>query len=453
MENRESNRATECGERGCGTPCSPNLNEIHRHGHSPDEYRVKQNGLVYWFIRTLSKFVSRFIFKRKLIRNEINGKKGPFIIIANHEAALDFVNLIGVTNQPLTFVISNSFYNTLPCKSIVSRLGMIPKQQFQTSLKDIHRMRTAIDEGKILVIYPAGLMSDDGTPTPTPVATYGFLKWLKTDVYVAKTTGTYFSMPKWRHDGLRSGRTLMDVYRLFDKDELGEMSTEDIQRITDEALDFDAYAEQEQHLIKYKRGNNIEGLENVLYMCPHCKREFTVKVHGTSVIRCDACGYEQRCDEYGFLHKTSEVGEELRYPSDWNRIIDSEIKSAIDSGELSSIESRVEVHMIPEGKSKFAKAGDATLTLTKDSFTITGNLNGSDEQISVPINCFASMPYKPGKYVEVQKGETIYRCLPEDGRLAVKFVNMVEYFYKKHTAECERTHDGKKAAATSGAED
>lgn len=442
-ENIDSSKNSSCKNPCLDTNCSHNQTAIHHHEHNREEYHIKQGKLSYSLVRALAKILSRITFKRKLIRNEIKNKKGPFIIIANHEAALDFVNLIGATKQPLTFVISNSFYSTLPFKSVVSRLGMIPKQQFQTSLKDIHKMKTAIEDGKILVIYPAGLMSDDGTPTPTPVATYGFLKWLKTDVYVAKTSGTYFSMPKWRHDGLRAGRTYMDIYKLFDKDELSEMSNEDIHSITDKALSFDAYEDQENLLVKYKNGHNVEGLENVLYKCPHCKNEFTVKVREKNIIYCEECGYEEKCDEYGFLHKTSDCGEEIRHPSKWNKLINDELRTQIDSGELSCIESTVEVQMIPKGKSKFAKAGEATLKLTKDYLTLTGIINGADEEITIHTSCFASLPYKPGKYIEVQSGDTIYRCLPENGRLAVKYVNMLEIFYEKHNAECERTHECK----------
>ena len=159
------------------------------------------NIFLYRLVQLLSWFVAIFAFKRKFLRNEIKNKKGPFVIIANHEAALDFVNLIGATRTPLSFVISNSFYNTLPFKSIVTRLGMIPKQQFQTSLRDLGAMRSTIKNGNILVIYPAGLMCEDGHSTPIPAATYEFLKWLNTDVYVAKTIGTYFSMPKWAKKG------------------------------------------------------------------------------------------------------------------------------------------------------------------------------------------------------------------------------------------------------------
>ena len=176
----------------------------------------KPNIFCYRIAQCASWFVSTFIFRRKLQRNEIKGKKGPFVVIANHEAALDFVNLIGITSTPMSFVISNSFYNSLPITGFFDQLGVIPKQQFQTTVRDMKTMKEVIDNGSPLVIYPAGLMCEDGLSTPIPAATYKFLQWLGVDVYVARTTGTYFSMPKWAK-GLRVGRTYLDVYRLFSK--------------------------------------------------------------------------------------------------------------------------------------------------------------------------------------------------------------------------------------------
>ena len=85
-----------------------------------------QNIFCYRIAQIVSGFVTRFVFKRKVIRNEIKNIKGPFVVIANHQAAFDFVNLIGITRTPLTFVISNSFYNSLPIKGFMRKLGVIP---------------------------------------------------------------------------------------------------------------------------------------------------------------------------------------------------------------------------------------------------------------------------------------------------------------------------------------
>ena len=56
---------------------------------------AKPNMFCYRIAQIVAWVISTFIFRRKIIRNEIRGKKGPFVIIANHEAALDFVNIIG----------------------------------------------------------------------------------------------------------------------------------------------------------------------------------------------------------------------------------------------------------------------------------------------------------------------------------------------------------------------
>lgn len=395
---------------------------------------IKQCRLSYAFFKLLANIVAKFKFKRKFLRNELRGKKGPMVVISNHAAALDFVNLIGATRRPMHFVISSSFYRTLPFKGIVRRLGLIPKQQFQTTLGDMRSMKHVIDDGKILVIYPTGLMSDDGGAQPLPVATYQFLKWLKADVYMAKNIGTYFSMPKWREDGMRGGRTFIDIYKLFDADELDHTDLSLIQAKLDKALSFDAYEEQEELLIKYKRNRNIKGLENILYQCPHCGKEYTVQVKNKSTIYCEECGFAETADAYQFLHKASAFGEEIRHPSKWSNLIRENIKKQIEQGELSTLTTPVKIQTIPEGKCRFENVGKGTLTLCAEHFNITGLLGGTPTELTVPILQFASLPYKPGSYIELQHGADIYRCWPENGRIVTKLIHMVELFYELQTA-------------------
>lgn len=405
-----------------------------------NDNQTKQNRFLYGVMKLAANTVSRVKFKREFLRNEIKNKKGPFVVIANHAAALDFVNLIGATKEPMHFVISSSFYQTIPVRGVMPRLGLIPKQQFQTTLADLRTMKRVIDEGGILAIYPAGLMSDDGTPTPMPSATCKFLKFLGTDVYVAKNVGTYFSMPKWRRGGIRAGKTYLDIYKLFDGKELADKDLNEIKDAMETALDFNAYAEQEELLVKYKNGHNIEGLENVLYMCPHCGGEFTVKTRNEREIYCEACGYEEHADEYQFLHKVSEAGEEIRYPSEWNARIRSTLMERVKKGEVSELSAKVEIQTIPEDKSRFETTGLGTILLNKDNFRITGIVGGEEKDVSIPTASFAALPYKPGKYIELQNGDAIYRCLPEDGREVIRFIDMLWVFHKIHTATLEEEH-------------
>ena len=402
--------------------------------------KSNQSKFLYGIFKLLCISVSGIVFRRKFIRNEIKDKKGPLVIISNHAAALDFVNLVGATKRPMNFVISNSFYRTLPFKAILPKLGLIPKQQFQTSPHDLKRMKEIIDSGEILVIYPAGLMSDDGTQTPLPAGTYKFLQWLKADIYMAKNFGTYFVMPKWRVGGMRSGKTFLDIYKLYDKDEIASADIFDIQTKVDNALSFDAYAEQEELLVKHKKGNDIRGIENVLYKCPNCKTEFSVRVKNKNTIYCTACDFQHVADEYQFLHNVGGADNELRHISDWNVSIREDVKREIESGKLTKISSAVKIHMISPKSGKFESAGEATVSLDENGFKLVGNINDEPIDITVSADTFPALPYKPGVYFEIQHGEKIYRCFPEDGRLTIKFINMIEELYRIKAELREASH-------------
>lgn len=390
---------------------------------------LKINGFVYGITRFASFILAKTVFKRKIVRNEIKNKKGPFVIIANHECALDFVNLIGLTNQKMHFVISESFYNTLPVRGLMKKMGIIPKQQFQTSVSDVKIMKTVIDEGGILVLFPAGLMCEDGLSTPIPQSTYKFLKWLKADVFVARTRGSYFVMPKWTK-GFRKGTTTLDVHKLLTKEELASMPVPEIKKATDDALLFDCYREQEALRIEYKGGGNIEGLENVLYKCPNCGEEFSISVQNGNELICSKCGYSEKSDQLGFLHKTSEVGEEIRYVSDWSKLIFDDVKAKISSGELTELSAETEFKMIDYKKKKFLPVGNGFIRLTRDKFFVTGEINGEQINHEIYTAPFASLPFSPGKHLEIQHGDNIYRCALKDGKMVMKFINMVKAYYE-----------------------
>ena len=385
----------------------------------------RPNFFCYLLAWAVSWVAATVIFKRKFIRNEIRKVKGPYVVIANHQAALDFVNVIGATPRRMSFVISKSFYSTLPIQGILKKMGVIPKQQFQTAADDLKKMKRAIDAGRPLVIYPAGLMCEDGLSTPIPAATYKFLKWLDVPVYVARTKGTYFVMPKWAK-GLRPGRTYMDIYKLFSREELEKMDLAQIREKTDAALLYDAYREQEQLMVKYRKNDNIQGLENVLYRCPQCGEEFSMEVSGSS-IRCKACGFSRTSDGYGFL---AEKGDAWRYVSDWSRWIYTQLKEDVKAGKIHTIRAKAQIRMIDPRKHKFLPVGDAEVTLTKGQFTIDGTIRGEEVHITVPVGNVPTLPFSPGKHLEIQHGSDIYRCVFEDGHLVMKYINLLKIFYE-----------------------
>ena len=387
---------------------------------------------VYHFTQFLAWFLATFIFGRRILRNEIRHQKGPFVVIANHECALDFVNLIGLRWRPMRFVVSHFAFNTLPVRGLAARLAPIIKQQFQTKPGDLKKMKQTLQDGIPLVIYPAGLMCEDGLSTPIPSATYRFLKWLDVDVYVARSTGSFFVQPKWTK-GLRPGRTLMDVYKLMDRQELSAMDETAIKEKVDGALLFDAYREEEANHLHTRYNSQIGGLHYVLYQCPHCLTEGAMETEGDQ-IRCRACGFEEASDDTARLHKTAGPGEEICYVSDWSTRIRELTREQLLDHRLTKLEGHTTIQLLDLKKKKFQDAGTGLLHLNAEEFHFTGELNNQPADLHISIRMMPTLPFRPGHHIELQQGDTIYRCVMDDPTLLMKFVNMVELFYEIHHA-------------------
>jgi ribosomal protein L37AE/L43A len=79
------------------------------------------------------------------------------------------------------------------------------------------------------------------------------------------------------------------------------MSEDEINRIIREDLYEDAYARQAQKRSKYKGKRLAESMENLLYVCPYCKKVDTMRSKGDRV-SCTACEKFFTYDKFGYLH-------------------------------------------------------------------------------------------------------------------------------------------------------
>ena len=379
----------------------------------------------------LAELLARWVFHREVIRNELKEVKEPFVLICNHECALDAVLLLGLLRQAPTFVMSDQFYFTVPFHGLLKKLNIIHKLQFKTTLSDMKKMRDAVQNGSGLVLFPAGLMCADGKSTPIPKATGQFLQFLGVPVYAARIYGSYFVQPKWSNR-LHPGKTKLDIYRLFCAEELMQSSIEAIDQKLHEALDFDAYKEQEQLGILYKNAYNIKGLENVLYRCPNCGEAYTVEVLNHHMLHCVSCSYTESADEYGFLHLVGDIGKEIRYASDWSRKIYQDLKNEIEKDPAFALSTPADVHILNREAGRFESIGRGHVTLRRGCFQIESIPEGGFS-IKVPTAGMPTLPYKPGKCFDIQNGSTLYRCFPDQGRRAIQFVHMTEILCDKGT--------------------
>ena len=374
----------------------------------------------YGFLGFACRIVNLLIFKRKILRNELKDAKGPFVVLANHECALDCVNVVGLTKRKMTFVVSFAFFNTLPVRGLLKKAGVIVKQQFQTKISDLKKMKAVVDSREGLVIYPAGLMTENGLSTPIPKGTWSLLKWLGVDVYVAKTVGSYFVMPKWTK-GFRPGRTYMDVYKLFSAGDVKALPESEIRERAEAALEFDAYRDQETYKVKYKNGANIRGLEKVLYRCPVCGEKYTVSAVNDTTLACSECGFSRTADDTGFFSDPEGKSTDYRYASDWSKDIIKMLSEEIGEDFSMSLPCRIEV--IDFEKKCFRPAGEGTVTLDSRQLSLSATVDGEKFDLVQSVSTLPYLPSSPGKRFEIQTSEQSYRCYPEDGHRVVEFIN------------------------------
>lgn len=379
------------------------------------------NPFIFGLARGISRFLCRFFYNVKILRNELKGKAGRCVIIANHESIIDFLPAYTVVPPKTHFVVSKAMMDSMPIAPLMEMCGAIGKNQFQTSALDMRRMKAVLDHNEPLMLYPAGLMTESGASTPIPIATAKVLKWFNTDIYVAKVNGTYLTNPKWAKVK-RKGRITIELYKLASKEEFAALSDEDAAALVEEHLSFDAYRENEKQKVYYKNGDNVEGLQHVLYKCPLCEREFTIRVRNKNRLTCTACGYTAKSDNYGILSLVGGGEPMYKYPSDWHAYIEESVYEDVKENPDFSYEMHAKIRTINEKKHRYETVGEGKITFDFNKFVMDGILDGMPFVEEISTTAFPILPFRPGAYFEIQHNEHIYRIVPDNPEMVMKWI-------------------------------
>ena len=388
----------------------------------------KPNPFIYAILKVATWFMARFIFNVKILKNETKGVKGPFVVIQNHESQIDFYSSYYAIKKTAHIVMSNSYYQVSKIRKCMDLVGAIPKQQFQTSIGDLKLMKSALDQGKPLLFYPQGLMTEDGIATAVPKATGKALKWFKQDVYLAKISGTYLTNPKWS-SVKRRGKSTLTITKLFTKEDLESLSQEEIEKIVEEKLYFDAYENQDKNRVPYKKGDLIEGLHFPLYKCPKCEKEFSMRTDKNRIY-CMLCGNKGYADNFGLLYPETKQDIIFKRVSDWSRYIQKGIENDIKTNENYSIEDSGELHVLNYNTHQFEKKSQCQVKLDNSGFNLTYVNDGAEVVKHFDTTGIYLVPFASGKYFELQEGLDIYRVYISHPEQISKWMNINKTYYR-----------------------
>ena len=194
---------------------------------------IPANRFVYWFFisvvaRILLKFKLRTEYDRTgfedLMRNG-----GPALVVSSHISNLDFL-FSGVFLYPniVAFVGSHHFTTNKITNFFIKISHAIPKKMFCADVSTIISIMRARDAGRIIVIYPEGRLTCSGHSVQVTEGTAELVKKLGIDVYYLHQDGAYKSVPKWAGLKFRTGKVLVHGGKLFTKEEIKDLSIDEI---------------------------------------------------------------------------------------------------------------------------------------------------------------------------------------------------------------------------------
>ena len=260
------------------------------------------------------KFIS-FLYKTIMV--DICGKKynpkfhiidsvadydGPCFVIFNHLSRIDHLYVCGACYPRITNMMAGYCEFFRQKFSLIFNLNkVIPKKQYTADSLPIRAVSKVLKKGGCVTFAPEGLASDFGGNKPIVPGTSKMFKHFKVPVFLCYLEGQYLQSTKVCLDE-RLGETHATLSLLFSKDDVQNLSVEEMDDIINEKFRRNEYEWNKEKKIKWKTYDRIcHRLEDICYKCPKCKQEFTMKGEGNK-IECLNCGNGATMDDYYVFH-------------------------------------------------------------------------------------------------------------------------------------------------------
>lgn len=212
-------------------------------------------------------------FKANYINMDKLNKKEPCLILMNHSAFLD-LEIAEKVLFPRPFNIVCTYDGFIGNNWLMYQIGCIPTKKFVTDSKLVRDMVHCIKKLKSSVLmYPEAGYSFDGTKTTMPNTLGKLVKMLDVPVVTIITYGSFHRQPLYNNLKKRKVNAKADVKYLLTKEDIANKNEKELNEIIQNEFNFDQFKWQQENNILIKEETRTEGLERLLYKCPHCLKE------------------------------------------------------------------------------------------------------------------------------------------------------------------------------------
>ena len=404
---------------------------------APHKKPQKPNIFFRTLIRVLSaKDLIPIRFTHKKVDIERAGK-GPYLILMNHSCFLD-MEIASAIFYPMPYGIVTTSDAFVGKDWLMRQIGCIATQKFVSDLTLVRDIDYMLKKNNTSVLmFPEAGYSLDGRATPLPRKMGGLLKLLKVPVLSVHVDGAFLRTPLYNALKSRKVPVSAEVKCLLTADEIRDKSVEELDAILDEAFTFDHFKWQKENNVRINAPDRAQGLERILYKCPHCQKEGQMKGEGEH-LTCHACGKKWYLTDLGEMQAVEGETEISHIPSwfDWEREC---VRRDLVEGTY-SLESDVEIAMLVDHRSIYL-VGDGHLSHSTEGFVLTG-CDGKLEYTQKPRASYSINSdyyfYERGDIISIGNRDCLYYCFPKDNTPVLKARLAAEELFKLSVPETRR---------------
>ncbi len=226
-----------------------------------------------------------------------------------------------------------------------------------------------------------------------------------------------------------------DVKYHISPDDIATLSEAEINEIIGKEFSFDNFRWQQETGLKINAPFRADGLNRVLYKCPHCQKEGSMVGKGTT-LTCNACGKAWELTEDGYM-KAINGETEFNHIPDWYKWERDCVRQELKNGSY-SLDIPVKILMGVNSKCIY-EVGEGRLTHSLNGFSLIG----CDGMLEFKVKPQASYSlysdylwYEIGDMICIGDTKAFYYCFPKiDGDYVAKTRLATEELYKmtKHS--------------------
>lgn len=224
-----------------------------------------------------------------------------YIVLSNHTTDFDPL-LVGASFPRQMYFIASEHISRWKNAYRFLHFGFAPiiRRKGTVAVSTVMEALRKVRKGDSVCIFAEGYRSWDGVTGAILPSTGKMIKSAKCALVTYRIQGGYFVSPNWSEGSARRGRIYGAPVNIYTAEQLEQMSVAEINEIINRDLYEDAYERQRLSPKKYKGKDLALGMENLLYLCPKCKKLDTLYSKDDRVY-CKQCDFSFRYNEYGWL--------------------------------------------------------------------------------------------------------------------------------------------------------